>query len=78
MQTICSAFFGFKFLEDVCINCVKGKLTNLRKKGAVRSSNLLKLIHTDICGSFPNPTHDGFRYFITFTDDFSRLYVSNN
>jgi transposase InsO family protein len=60
-------------LEDVCINCVKGKLTNLRKKGAIRSSNLLELIHTDICGPFPNPTHDGFRYFITFTDDYSRF-----
>ncbi|KAI5347656.1 hypothetical protein L3X38_000543 [Prunus dulcis] len=27
----------------------------------------------DICGPFPNPTHEGFTYFITFTDDFSRF-----
>ncbi|KAI5316461.1 hypothetical protein L3X38_036168 [Prunus dulcis] len=36
------------------------------------SKGLLELIHTDICGPFPNPTHEGFNYFITFTDDFSR------
>ncbi|KAI5351223.1 hypothetical protein L3X38_004114 [Prunus dulcis] len=47
-------------------------MTNLIKKGAVRSEKLLELIHTDICGPFPVNTHDGYRYFITFTDDFSR------
>ncbi|CAL2240845.1 unnamed protein product [Prunus armeniaca] len=58
--------------DSVCIECVKGKLTNLRKKGATRSEKLLEIIHTDICGPFPTQTHDGFKYFITFTDDFSR------
>ncbi|CAL9015427.1 unnamed protein product [Prunus brigantina] len=58
--------------EEVCIECVKGKLTNLRKKGAIGSKGLLELIHTDICGPFPTPTHEGFNYFITFTDDYSR------
>ncbi|CAL2278114.1 unnamed protein product [Prunus armeniaca] len=58
--------------DEVCIPCIKGKLTNLRKKGALGSKGLLELIHTDICGPFPNPTHEGFNYFITFTDDFSR------
>ncbi|CAL9020349.1 unnamed protein product [Prunus brigantina] len=59
--------------NEICIECVKGKLTNLRKKGAIGSKGVLELIHTDICGPFPNPTHDGFTYFITFTDDFSRF-----
>ncbi|KAI5339875.1 hypothetical protein L3X38_019148 [Prunus dulcis] len=59
-------------IDEVCIPCIKGKLTNLRKKGALGSKGLLELIHTDICGPFPNPTHEGFNYFITFTDDFSR------
>ncbi|KAI5341456.1 hypothetical protein L3X38_020730 [Prunus dulcis] len=60
-------------LNEICISCVKGKLTNARKKGAIKSTNLLELIHTDICGPFPTQTHDGFKYFITFTDDFSRF-----
>ncbi|CAL9011160.1 unnamed protein product [Prunus brigantina] len=58
--------------DNVCIECVKGKLTNLRKKCATRSEKLLEIIHTDICGPFPTQTHDGFKYFITFIDDFSR------
>ncbi|CAL2241924.1 unnamed protein product [Prunus armeniaca] len=58
--------------DKTCIECAKGKLTNLRKKGAIRSEKLLEIIHTDICGPFPVNTHDGFSYFITFTDDFSR------
>ncbi|KAI5338099.1 hypothetical protein L3X38_017370 [Prunus dulcis] len=58
--------------DKTCIECAKGKLTNLIKKGAIGSEKLLEIIHTDICGPFPVDTHDGFRYFITFTNDFSR------
>ncbi|CAL8167240.1 unnamed protein product [Prunus armeniaca] len=58
--------------DNVCIECVKGMLTNLRKKGATRSEKLLEIIHIDICGPFPTQTHDGFKYFITITYDFSR------
>ena len=31
----------------------------------------MELIHTDICGPFTLTTLSGYRYFITFTDDFS-------
>lgn len=55
------------------ISCVKGKLTNARKKGAIKSTNILEVIHIDICGPFLTQTHDGFKYFITFTDDLSRF-----
>ncbi|KAL0400199.1 UNVERIFIED_CONTAM: hypothetical protein Sradi_2363200 [Sesamum radiatum] len=34
---------------DTCVDCIKGKQTNVSKKGAKRSSNLLEIIHTDIC-----------------------------
>ena len=30
------------------------------------------LIHTDVCGPFSISARGGFRYFITFTDDFSK------
>ena len=41
------------------------------KKGK-RTSDLLALIHTDVCGPMSTCTRNGDRYFITFTDDYSR------
>ena len=57
---------------DICINCIKGKQTNKRRFEANRTSNVLELIHTDICGPFPTAAWNGQQYFITFIDDFSR------
>uniref|UniRef100_A0A6N2M754 Retrovirus-related Pol polyprotein from transposon TNT 1-94 n=1 Tax=Salix viminalis TaxID=40686 RepID=A0A6N2M754_SALVM len=58
---------------DVCIECIKGKQTkHITKKPATRSSQLLELIHTDICGPFDAPSWSGEKYFITFIDDYSR------
>ena len=37
-----------------------------------RGKDLLELIHTDVCGPFRSSTRHGERYFVTFTDDFSR------
>ena len=44
----------------------------MRKKNANRCSDVLELIHTDICGPFPTPSWNGQQYFITFIDDYSR------
>lgn len=56
-----------------CECCVLGKQT--RKPFPVnknaRSNRILCLIHTDVC-SMPNRAYDGSKYFVTFTDDFSR------
>jgi len=62
------------FFSDfgLCVNCIKGKQTKHNKKGATRSTQLLEIIHTDVCGPFDVPSFGGERYFITFTDDFSR------
>ena len=54
---------------ETCVDCIKGKQTNKSKKGAKRNSNLLKIIHTDICS--PNMDSSGPKYFITFIDDYS-------
>ena len=43
----------------------------MRKKNANRCSDVLELIHTDICGPFPTPSWNGQQYFITFIDDYS-------
>jgi len=58
--------------SEHCIDCIKGKYVKQNKKGAIRSSGLLELIHTDICGPFSVTSVDGFSYFITFTDVYSR------
>ncbi|KAG7578785.1 Zinc finger CCHC-type [Arabidopsis thaliana x Arabidopsis arenosa] len=58
---------------NVCIDCIKGKQTkHIVKKPATRSTQLLELIHTDICGPFDAPSWSGEKYFITFIDDYSR------
>jgi hypothetical protein len=56
-----------------CIECIKEKYgKHIKKMGTTRSSCVLKIIHTDICGPFNVKFIDGFNLFITFTDDFSR------
>ena len=37
-----------------------------------RASDLLELIHTDVCGPMSSTARGGFQYFITFNDDLSR------
>jgi transposase InsO family protein len=41
-------------------------------KKSERSKDLLGLVHSDICGPMSVSARDGSRYFVTFTDDFSR------
>ena len=55
---------------ETCVNCIKGKKTNKSKKGAKRSTNLLEIIHTDIC--CPDMDANGLKYFITFIDDYTQ------
>ena len=68
-------FTNFK----TCVDCIKGKQTNKSKKGANRSSDLLEIIHTDIC--CPDMDIHGQKYFISFIDDYSRymyIYLLHN
>ena len=55
---------------DTCIDCIKGKQSNKFKKGAKRNTNVLEIIHSNIC-CLDMDTH-GPKYFISFTDDCSR------
>ena len=62
------------FLDfDTCVDCIKGKLTTKVRNAKIdRCIELLRAIHTDIsCGSFTPPTMGGYKYFITFIDDYS-------
>ena len=37
-----------------------------------RATDLLEIIHTDICGPMSVEARGGYNYFLTFTDDLSR------
>ena len=53
------------------MDCIKGKQTKHTKKSAIRSSEFLEIIHSNICGPFNAPSFIKEKYFITFVDDFS-------
>jgi transposase InsO family protein len=57
---------------DICVDCIKAKYAKTIKKGAIRATCVLQLIHTDICRPLNVKSIDGFDSFITFTDDFSQ------
>jgi hypothetical protein len=57
---------------NICESCIKGKMTNKSFSKHWKSSKLLEVIHSDICGHLRTKTHKGIEYFITFTDDYSR------
>jgi hypothetical protein len=64
--------FDFESI-DTCESCLLEKMTKAPFTGqSERASNLLGLVHTDVCGPISSIARGGFQYFITFTDDFSR------
>ncbi|KAJ9552754.1 hypothetical protein OSB04_016799 [Centaurea solstitialis] len=59
---------------DNCESCLSGKMTKQPFNSEnERATDLLEIIHTDVCGPFSHVARGGYRYFITFTDDFSRI-----
>jgi transposase InsO family protein len=64
--------FDFESYET-CEACLLGKMTKTPFIGfPERASDLLELIHTDVCGPMSTTARGGFQYFITFTDYLSR------
>ena len=56
-----------------CEFCLLDKMTKspFTEKGE-RATELLGLVHTDVCGPMSTSARGGYFYFITFTDDLSR------
>ncbi|KAJ9561918.1 hypothetical protein OSB04_007078 [Centaurea solstitialis] len=64
--------FDFKPFDN-CESCLSGKMTKEPfNKDNERASDLLEIVHTDVCGPFSHKARGAYRYFITFIDDFSR------
>ncbi|KAJ9542446.1 hypothetical protein OSB04_028952 [Centaurea solstitialis] len=62
---------------DNCESCLSSKMTKQPfNKENERATDLLEIIHTDVCGPFSHVARGGYRYFITFTDDFSRFNLA--
>ncbi|KAL6054460.1 Cysteine-rich receptor-like protein kinase 25-like protein [Balamuthia mandrillaris] len=57
-----------------CIACITGKQhrTKINRAPAPRALSKLQLVHTDVCGPMQIPSIGGSRYFVTFTDDYTR------
>lgn len=63
--------------EIYCESCIEAKQTRkpFIESTVRRSSRVLELIHTDVCGPFSPVAHDGTRYYVSFIDDWSRFTV---
>ncbi|GJX34035.1 retrotransposon protein, putative, ty1-copia subclass [Tanacetum coccineum] len=58
---------------DQCVSCLSVKMTRKSfPRRPERVTDLLGIIHTDVCGPLRPVSRQGACYFITFTDDYSR------
>ena len=58
---------------DACKPCLMGMMTKTPFSGTMeRATDLLEIIHTDVCGLMNIEARGGYRYFLTFTDDLNR------
>jgi len=63
-----------KMDKYTCEECCIGKATKVacRKLKSRQTRDVCELIHSDLCGPMPAKSIGGSKYFIIFTDDFSR------
>ena len=58
---------------DACEAWLVGKMIKTPFSGTMeQATNLLEIIHTDVCNPMSVEAHGGYRYFLTFIDDLSR------
>ena len=60
--------------DGVCFSCVleKHHRDSFEKRASWHASTPLQLVHSDLCGPLPGVSFSGFKYFLTFIDDYSR------
>ena len=63
--------------DDACDSCCIGKATKAACKPVPtrQSKDVCELIHSDLCGPMPVESIGKSKYFITFTDDYSRRTI---
>ena len=64
-----------------CEPCLMGKMTKTPFSGTMeQATDLLEIIHTDVCGPMNIEAHGRYHYFLIFTDDLCRyeyIYLMN-
>ena len=66
---------GLKNVDlEKCSHCMIGKQTRVsfKKHPPSRKSDVLELVHSDVCGPLKVKSFSGALYFVTFIDDYSR------
>ncbi|GAU43786.1 hypothetical protein TSUD_378110 [Trifolium subterraneum] len=60
---------------DTCTTCLLGKhpRSSFKSNLPMRSSEVLNVVHSDICGPIDVLSTGGNKYFITFVDEYSRM-----
>ena len=59
-----------------CKTCYKGKLSVKPIVGnLVKANKPLEIIYSDVCGPIQVNSIDGFRYYVSFIDDFTRMSI---
>ena len=60
--------------NGVCSGCVleKHHRDSFDKRASWHASVPLELVHNELCGPLPSASFSGFKYFLTFIDDYSR------
>ena len=58
---------------DTCEPCLMSKMTKTPFSGTMeQATDLLEIIHTDVCGPMSVDARGEHRYYLTFTNDLSR------
>ena len=58
---------------DACEPCLMGKMTKTSFSGTMQqATDLLEIMHTDVCGPMNIQARGRYHYFLIFTDDLSR------
>jgi hypothetical protein len=74
---ICKAVTGSPELkgdhEGVCDGCAQRKnVKNPFPKRDSKAEGVLELIHSDVCGPMPSSSNNGYVYYVSFINDYSR------
>jgi hypothetical protein len=66
---------AIKKLEKSCNVCMRGKQPRLSfaSEVAPRANHALGVVHSDVCGPFPEPSLGGNKYFVSFMGEFTRI-----
>ena len=75
----------YKITKDInfCVLCVdrKHQRSSFLKSGGRRATQLLEIVHIDVCGKIEAKSLSGAEYFVKFIDDKSRfvwIYILKN